>query len=52
MKKHSAVACISRTDLFSSLSSDDLKKIAAISTHQEYFQEIQLFVSQATVRKA
>lgn len=37
MKKHSAVACISRADLFSSLSSDALKKIAAISTHQEYF---------------
>ena len=37
MKKHSAVACISRADLFSSLSPDALKKIAAISTHQEYF---------------
>ena len=37
MKKHSAVACISRADLFSSLSPDALKKIAAITTHQEYF---------------
>lgn len=37
MKKHSAVVCISRVDLFSSLSPDALKKIAAISTHQKYF---------------
>lgn len=37
MKKHSAVACISNAELFSSLSPDVLKKIAAISTHQEYF---------------
>ena len=37
MKNHSAVACISRADLFSSLSPNALKKIAAISTHQEYF---------------
>lgn len=37
MKKHSAVACISQIELFSKLSDSILKKIAPISTHQQYF---------------
>ncbi|MGN1284493.1 MAG: Crp/Fnr family transcriptional regulator, partial [Candidatus Limosilactobacillus intestinavium] len=37
MKKHSAIGCISKAGLFSQLPHDMLKKIAPISTHQEYF---------------